>query len=50
MRNRLDGSVEASVAGETQALTHIIAWAKHGPAGAQVQPSRAGATRAVEPR
>ena len=36
VRNRLDGSVEASVAGETQALKNIIAWAEQGPAGAQV--------------
>ncbi|NMM36594.1 MAG: acylphosphatase [Glaciimonas sp.] len=36
VRNRLDSSVEASVAGETQALKDIIAWAEHGPAGAQV--------------
>ena len=36
VRNRLDGSVEARVAGDAQALKRIIAWAKHGPAGAQV--------------
>lgn len=37
VRNRVDGSVEASVVGETQALKHIIAWAEHGPADAQVR-------------
>ncbi len=36
VRNRLDGSVEAMVAGETQALEIISAWAKHGPALARV--------------
>ena len=36
VRNRLDGAVEARVAGDAQALKRIIAWAKHGPAGAQV--------------
>lgn len=36
VRNCLDGSVEARVAGDAQALKRIIAWAKHGPAGAQV--------------
>lgn len=36
VRNRLDGSVEARIAGQAQALEHIIAWAEHGPAGAQV--------------
>ncbi|HEY3047938.1 MAG TPA: acylphosphatase [Polaromonas sp.] len=37
VRNRLDGSVEATVAGEALALKHIIDWAGHGPAGAQVR-------------
>jgi acylphosphatase len=37
VRNRLDGSVEATIAGEAQALQNIIDWAGHGPAGAQVR-------------
>lgn len=37
VRNRLDGSVEAQVAGHAQALQRIIGWARHGPAGAQVR-------------
>ena len=37
VRNRGDGSVEASVAGAGQALTSIVRWAERGPAGAQVQ-------------
>ena len=37
VRNRLDGAVEATVAGEAQAVQNIIDWAGHGPAGAQVR-------------
>ncbi|WP_332776592.1 acylphosphatase [Polaromonas sp.] len=37
VRNRLDGSVEATVAGDALALENIIDWAGHGPAGAQVR-------------
>ena len=37
VRNRQDGSVEATVTGGAQALARIIAWAGHGPAGAQVR-------------
>ena len=37
VRNRGDGSVEAGVAGDPQALQHIVTWARHGPAGAQVR-------------
>jgi acylphosphatase len=36
VRNRHDGSVEALVEGEASALERIIAWAKRGPAMAQV--------------
>jgi acylphosphatase len=36
VRNRHDGSVEALVDGEAAALERIIAWAKRGPAMAQV--------------
>lgn len=37
VRNRLDGSVEALVAGEPAAIEAIIAWARRGPAAAQVE-------------
>lgn len=36
VRNRRDGSVEAMVAGDAEAVAAIIAWARHGPAGADV--------------
>jgi acylphosphatase len=36
VRNRRDGSVEAGVDGEAQAIAAIIAWAQRGPRGAQV--------------
>lgn len=36
VRNRLDGSVEALVQGEFNAVERIIAWAKRGPEQAQV--------------
>ncbi|QAU35842.1 acylphosphatase [Janthinobacterium sp. 17J80-10] len=37
VRNRLDGSVEALVAGEPKAIEAIIIWSHHGPAAAQVE-------------
>lgn len=36
VRNRRDGSVEAMVTGDAEAVAAIIAWARHGPAGADV--------------
>ncbi|UCD68616.1 MAG: acylphosphatase [Betaproteobacteria bacterium] len=36
VRNRLDGTVEALVSGEPQAIAKIIEWARHGPATAKV--------------
>ncbi len=36
VRNRLDGSVEAIVAGDAAALQKIIDWARRGPPGARV--------------
>ena len=37
VRNRLDGSVEAQVQGNADDLERIIAWARRGPASAQVR-------------
>lgn len=37
VRNRLDGSVEAIVRGDAQALQAIVDWAWRGPSGAQVR-------------
>ena len=37
VRNRLDGSVEALVAGEPAALEQIVAWAGRGPSHAEVR-------------
>ncbi|HEY8280746.1 MAG TPA: acylphosphatase [Bdellovibrionota bacterium] len=36
VRNRQDGSVEAWVQGEEQAVDEILAWAQHGPPSAKV--------------
>lgn len=36
VRNRRDGSVEATIAGDAEAVAAMIAWARHGPAGAEV--------------
>jgi acylphosphatase len=36
VRNRRDGAVEAIVAGNAEAVAAMIAWARHGPAGAEV--------------
>jgi acylphosphatase len=36
VRNRLDGSVEAVVAGERDAVERIVAWARRGPRAALV--------------
>ena len=36
VRNRSDGSVEAVVQGEEEAVAAVIAWAQHGPRSARV--------------
>jgi len=37
VRNRVDGSVEAVVAGPADAVAAILYWARQGPPGAQVE-------------
>jgi acylphosphatase len=37
VRNRYDGSVEAMVAGDAEAVAAMIDWARHGPSGADVE-------------
>ena len=36
VRNRRDGTVEAVLQGDSQAIEKIVAWARHGPPAAQV--------------
>jgi len=36
VRNRVDGTVEAVVSGDVQAVARIVAWARRGPRGAAV--------------
>jgi acylphosphatase len=36
VRNRRDGSVEAVVAGDAAQIEAMVAWSRHGPAGAIV--------------
>lgn len=37
VRNRIDGSVEATISGTTDMVDRMIDWARHGPPGAQVR-------------
>ena len=37
VRNRRDGSVEAMVCGTAEQVADMIAWARRGPAGAEVE-------------
>ena len=41
VRNRGDGSVEALLAGDAEAVEALTAWARHGPPGAKVTAVRA---------
>ena len=36
VRNRRDGTVEATVAGAAEPIAAMLAWSHHGPAGASV--------------
>ena len=36
VRNRRDGSVEAVIQGDPQAVEALVRWARHGPLGARV--------------
>ncbi len=36
VRNRLDGSVEAAVRGDVEAIEKLVAWARRGPTAARV--------------
>jgi acylphosphatase len=49
VRNRRDGSVEAVVCGEADALDRIIAWARHGPDGAYVREISVADTADIQP-
>ncbi|MDB5866057.1 MAG: acylphosphatase [Betaproteobacteria bacterium] len=37
VRNRRDGSVEAVLHGETEAVQALVEWARHGPTSARVE-------------
>ncbi|MHB1928022.1 MAG: acylphosphatase, partial [Acidimicrobiales bacterium] len=36
VRNQVDGSVEVVVQGPPEAVAQVVAWCRHGPAGARV--------------
>lgn len=36
VRNRHDGTVEAHLEGQAESVEALLAWCRHGPAGAQV--------------
>ncbi len=48
VRNRSDGSVEAVVSGEAEALDRLEQWAQRGPAGARVHAVKTRAASAAE--
>jgi acylphosphatase len=46
VRNRRDGSVEALLQGNDEAVATLTAWARRGPAGAQVAELRVASAQA----
>jgi len=50
VRNRADGSVEALLQGDDNALTRLIAWSRRGPRPAKVASVREEAPRAEHER
>ena len=49
VRNRRDGSVEALLQGEADAVRALVEWARQGPPGARVAELRAAAADDVAP-
>ncbi len=50
VRNRTDGSVEALLQGEDDAVKHLIDWARRGPPGSRVEHLESAAPDAPEAR
>jgi acylphosphatase len=50
VRNRADGSVEALLQGDAEALAQLIAWARRGPRAARVDELRDEAPQADQDR
>ena len=50
VRNRRDGSVEALVQGDEEAIAVITEWARHGPPGSRVENVRVASAEVEEAR